>query len=711
LGNLGVAYESLGQYERSINYYEQALSIAQEIGDRNMEGSTLGNLGITYDSLGQYATAIDYYEQVLAIAQKIGDRQGEGNHLGNLGLVYSSLGQYATAIEHHEQALSIAREIGDRRGEGNHLGNLGIAYESLGQYTEALDYYEQSIAVRETLREEIKVEEWKSSFAAENIGPYRDVIKVLLKLDRSAEAFHYAQRAKARSFLDQMGNARIDPRATYDPELIEQEQALLNKIRGLESVLSGQRRFETLGDATRGSGPNTLTDEQREEVQNHLDEAYREYEHLLNRIKLSNPEYADLRTVDASKLITVQQTLPAATTLVEYYVVSDTQTLAFVVTPDAFHTVPLSVSVESLNQKINWFREFTSEEEARATAQTLYDWLFAPVREHIETQAVLIAPHQQLHYLPFDALHNGEHYLVEEYTIGYIPSASVLRYVNAGEQGSGGAEEVLVLGNPTSDAVSPLPAAEREAQAVADLFGASAYLGKAATESRLWEQAADADYVHLAAHGEFKETAPQFSRVYLAPSEAEDDTVTGTLSSQTDGGPSTHTDGLLETREVWNLRLENADLVTLSACQTQLGDLSAGDELVGLSRAFIYAGTPTLVASLWSVEDRSTAYLMERFYGYLQDGMGKAEALRQAKLDTMETYSSPYHWAAFTLIGDMGEVEAKKPESQTQLTPTAEDSDDQEKSRKICPGMAVPLALVVVAAAAIAGHNRQGRRR
>jgi CHAT domain-containing protein len=116
----------------------------------------------------------------------------------------------------------------------------------------------------------------------------------------------------------------------------------------------------------------------------------------------------------------------------------------------------------------------------------------------------------------------------------------------------------------------------------------------------------------------------------------------------------------LETREVWNLNLENADLVTLSACQTQLGELSAGDELVGLSRAFIYAGTSSLVASLWSVEDESTAYLMEHFYGYLKEGMGKAEALRQAKLDTMEKYPSPHHWAAFTLIGDMGEVRPER---------------------------------------------------
>jgi tetratricopeptide (TPR) repeat protein len=702
LGNLGIACESLGQHEKAIEYYEKALNIAQEIGDRRNEGNQLNNLGIVYSDLGQYEKAIGYYEQALSIARDIGDRYHKGNHLGNLGSAYESLGEYTTAAKYYEQALDVAQETSNREGEYSWLGNLGEVHRNLGYLQESIEYYEQAIDVIETLRGELSVEEFKSSFTAENLEPYQGIIQVLLTIERPKEAFHYVQRAKARTFLDQIGNARLDPRATDDPELIEQEQALLAEIRGLEAVLSGQQ-----GLTTRGSEPPDLSAEQRNEVQARLDEAYRDYEHLLAQIKLSNPEYADLRTVDASTLITVQQTLPANTTLVEYYVVSNTQTLAFVVTPDEFHTVPLSVSVESLNQKINWFREFTSEEEARATAQALYDWLFAPVREHIETQAVLIAPHQQLHYLPFDALHDGEHYLVEEYTIGYIPSASVLRYVDAGEQGSKGAgeqrsegaEEALVLGNPSNPEVTSLSGAEAEAQAVADLFGTSAHLGEAATESRLWEQAADADYVHLAAHGEFKETAPQFSRVYLAPSEAEDDTVTGTLSSQTDGGPSTHTDGLLETREVWNLRLENADLVTLSACQTQLGDLSAGDELVGLSRAFIYAGTPTLVASLWSVEDRSTAYLMERFYGYIQDGVGKAEALRQAKLDTMEEYPSPYHWAAFTLIGDMGKIENPVKDTNQvgneQSVETAEEASNLRNLRVWVPRIMAVLTIIV----------------
>jgi tetratricopeptide (TPR) repeat protein len=147
LGNLGIAYSNLGQVEKAIEYYEQALVIAREIGDRRGEGNQLGNLGIAYSNLGQVEKAIEYYEQALVITREIGDRSGEGNQLGNLGSAYSNLGQVEKAIEYYEQALVIAREIEDRDGEGNRLGNLGIAYSNLGQVEKAIEYYEQALII------------------------------------------------------------------------------------------------------------------------------------------------------------------------------------------------------------------------------------------------------------------------------------------------------------------------------------------------------------------------------------------------------------------------------------------------------------------------------------------------------------------------------------------------------------------------------------
>jgi len=148
LGNLGSAYFSLGQYHQAIDFQQQSLAIRREIGDRSGEGASLGSLGNAYLSIGHYQQAIDFYQQWLAIAREIGDRRGEGMALGNLGNAYNSIGQYQQAIDFQQQRLAIAREIGDRMGEGNALGNLGLAYYNLGQYQQAIDFQQQSLAIR-----------------------------------------------------------------------------------------------------------------------------------------------------------------------------------------------------------------------------------------------------------------------------------------------------------------------------------------------------------------------------------------------------------------------------------------------------------------------------------------------------------------------------------------------------------------------------------
>jgi len=147
LGNLGIAYDSFGDYQKAIEFHEQALSIARDIGDKHGEGSRLGNLGAVYFSLGDYQKTIEFYEQALSIARDIGDKQNEGSWLGNLGIAYYSLGDYHKATEFYEQALSIARDIGDKQNEGKWLGNLGIAYYSLGDYHKAIEFHEQTLSI------------------------------------------------------------------------------------------------------------------------------------------------------------------------------------------------------------------------------------------------------------------------------------------------------------------------------------------------------------------------------------------------------------------------------------------------------------------------------------------------------------------------------------------------------------------------------------
>ena len=160
-------------------------------------------------------------------------------------------------------------------------------------------------------------------------------------------------------------------------------------------------------------------------------------------------------------------------------------------------------------------------------------------------------------------------------------------------------------------------------------------VGAAATESAVFSQAGKAEILHLAAHGKFNQHNPLFSTLYLAADDQHD--------------------GRLEVHDIYSLDLTEAtNLVVLSACQTQLGELSKGDEIVGLNRAFLYAGTPSVMATLWSVDDKVTGLLMERFYTHLRSGMTKSQALQQAQMDVRAEYPHPYYWAAFVLTGDGG---------------------------------------------------------
>jgi tetratricopeptide (TPR) repeat protein len=225
LGSLGNAYRDLGQVDKAIDYYEQALAIAREIGHRQNESTTLGNLGNAYSDLGQVDKAIEYYEQGLAIAREIGHRQGEGNHLGNLGNAYSDLGQVEKAIEYYEQALAIAREIGHRQGEGNHLGNLGNAYSDLGQVEKAIEYYEQALAIAR----EIGHRQGEGADLGSLGNAYRDLGQVDKAIEYYEQALAISREIGHRQnegiWLGSLGNAYRDL-GQVDKAIEYYEQAL-----------------------------------------------------------------------------------------------------------------------------------------------------------------------------------------------------------------------------------------------------------------------------------------------------------------------------------------------------------------------------------------------------------------------------------------------------------------------------------------------------
>jgi len=239
LGNLGNAYRDLGEMERAIGYYERALQIARQIGDRHGEGKHLGNLGNVYRDLGKLVQAIDHYERALQIAREIGDRRTEGKHLGNLGLVYRNLGDVEQAIRRYEQALEIAREVGDRRREGHRLGHLGHVYRDLGEMARAIEHYEQALQIARELGDRRREGIWLGSLgnAAHALGEMRRAI------ERYEQALAIAQETGDRRnesvWLGSLGDAYRDlGQAAQAIEHYEQGLVIARQI--------GDRRWEAI---------------------------------------------------------------------------------------------------------------------------------------------------------------------------------------------------------------------------------------------------------------------------------------------------------------------------------------------------------------------------------------------------------------------------------------------------------------------------------
>ncbi|MEO0458308.1 MAG: CHAT domain-containing protein, partial [Cyanobacteria bacterium P01_A01_bin.114] len=258
-------------------------------------------------------------------------------------------------------------------------------------------------------------------------------------------------------------------------------------------------------------------------------------------------------------------------------------------------------------------------------------------------------PQGPLFLVPFPALQapDGD-YLIQKHTPLTAPSIQVLGLTQEIRSRNRASGAPLIVGNPTMPSLAfdpgeppqplqPLPGTEQEAQAIGEILQVSPLIGSAATEAGVIEQISQARIVHLASHGLLDYGTPEEYGVRDLP---------GAIAL----APGNGADGLLTSAEIIDLNLK-ADLVVLSACDTGRGRVT-GDGVIGLSRAFIGAGVPSVVVSLWQVPDAPTAELMTEFYRQLPQTPDKAQALRQAMLVMLEKYPNPRDWAAFTLIGE-----------------------------------------------------------
>lgn len=655
--DIAIAHVWLGESQEALESYDQALRLWQALGNRDGEAETLtrlgwtyywsgdkkkaleqllkaaslwrgqpdkaaiplGHAGIIYASLGEKHRALDTVGQVLKVSRDLSPlNPTKALLLYDAGRIYHLIGNQQKALHYWQQEAAIHRANEYPRGEADAFFTIGTAYESQGDLRKALEYYLRSLDAGEKVRTGAGVDELKIKLEEKSANVYQRAMLLQLRLaPHSAEAFKLSERARARAFLDQVGNARLELGRGGDDKTVLREQSLREQIGELES------RFAELQQL-----PQASYDEREVQgIREQLAAKRREYERTLIDLKLENPGYASLHSVDVMGLSEVQKLLDAETTLLSFVVTPDV-TLAFIVTRGGYEPVELKVGEQELFEAISEARA-----SGGASLTLLYNKLIAPLKGYLKTPLIGIVPHGVLHYLPFAALNDGLHFLDEEHVLFYLPSASALPLIRKKHKPEAG--RMLALAQSSAAGLPDLRYVDTEAVTVARLYKGEVLVNDKATESAFRARAGGYAILHIAAHAKFDPQSPLFSSISLAP-----------------GGGQ---DGSLQVHEIYSLDLKRADLVVLSACSTQIGAQGRGDDVIGLNRAFIYAGAPTVIASLWAIDDETTVELMESFYKHLREGMSKAAALHAAQCAARQAHpNNVRNWAAFVLMGDPG---------------------------------------------------------
>ena len=668
LGNTGVLYGTMGDDERGIEYNQAALTLARKVKDRRGETIGLLNLADSYWRLGNRERAVQALEEDLALARSIGARTETALALKNLGDIHAVAGETVRAREYYDEALRIQRDMGERRTEESTLialsdlavhehhpdeamklarealaiardsgrveyewnarRSLATASAAAGDPEDAISELKASARIINDLRANVEADTAKIAFVDQRREVFEDLASLLVKAGRSDEALETAEAGRARALADLLAQRQVvgKPR----------DREPLRAVRAAGAELRNAAAAPAVADpATRAS----------------LSGAARKWDSSLAVLGTESQELTSLLTAETPRAAAIAATAARLHASLIEYLVTESQLLIFVVGPDGTirsRSVDVSRSrIEALTRIVREGLERSDGASPAAAAslrlplRELDRLLVAPVAQWLPDSwktTVIIVPHGPLALLPFAAIEDDAgRPLIERHVLAFAPAASVYAYTQQKRQPAArktrGALIVADPAPPNDSGIARLPGAREEGRRIARrLSGAPVRLltGAQATETAVKREAGDYALLHFATHGLVAPERPLASSIVLSADNNED--------------------GYLRVDEIFGLDL-SADLVVLSGCSSGLGRLT-GDGILGLTRAFLYAGTPTVVVSQWNISDRTTSVLMDRFYAELARGRSKAEALRAAALATRRLFPHPSLWAAFELVGE-----------------------------------------------------------
>jgi CHAT domain-containing protein/Tfp pilus assembly protein PilF len=687
LTNMGAAHLSLGNAQRAMDYLKQALSLTQDGQSRPEEAQTLTMLAAASSAMGDNQQALEYLHRGLELWRAIGERQGESSALIRIGRIHRDQGESRLALKCLEDALRIARDIGETGNEAVALAEIARVNRDLGDLDQALNRIETALNLVETLRARIRTDDLRASFLASKHNDYEFYIDLLMELRRlrpaagyDTLAFEASERARGRNLLQVLSAMRSDIHQGVDPLLLERQRSLQRRINAKERL-----RLRLVGG-------NQI--EKSAEIEKELRALLAEHQEIQGQMLIQSPRYAALTNPVPLKLKEIQrQSLDRDTLLLEY-ALGEERSFLWAVTPTSLraYALPGRAEIEAVALRAYGLltrsnqRQYTGSSELAAAE--LSRMILGPVAAELGRKRLAIVSDGVLQYMPFGALPAPDSAgaapkwrpLIVDHEVVSLPSASVLATMRREmSERPRAARTVAVFSDPVFNPEDPrvnqakvhgeksnrdqsktesdlarsaeetgLTSFERlihtrkEADAIVAL--ATPEQGFKAldfTASRATVTSAGLDQyriVHFATHGLLNSRNPELSGIVL--------------SLVDEAGHAQ--DGFLRAYEIYNLKL-NADLVVLSACGTALGKEIKGEGLAGLTRGFMYAGTPRVIASLWNVRDEATAELMKRFYrNMLVDKLSPAAALREAQISMWREprWTAPYYWAGFALQGE-----------------------------------------------------------
>jgi CHAT domain-containing protein/Tfp pilus assembly protein PilF len=680
LNNIAAIHVELGEYRKAIEIHNEALALRRDVGNVEGEALSLHNLATTYAKWGQRKTASDYFERSLALQRSSENPYMLARTLRAIGAFDREDGDPDRARPSLDEALAISRAIRDRKGEAETLADVAKVERDLGNLNTARERAGEALAAFESVRLTVT----SPSLRASLVASVRDVqelqIDVLMRLHAqepeqgfSAAALLSNEHGRARSLLEMLRESGVEIRGGVDPALVERERDLGRLISAKAEAQT--RRLNAKRD------DDAIVSAQRE-----LDALTLELEQAQSRIREVSPQYAALTQPAPLSLDEIQTMVLDENTVLLEYALGSRKSFLWAVTSSSMEAfeLPPGSDIESAARRAydlltarnrkppgetpaaRSARVRQADEAYRDAARAVSRMLLDPVAARIGNKRLLIVAEGVLQYLPFGALPEpgAESPLMAAHEIVTAPSASVIAVLRQEAARHQPAPKLLaVLADPVfhgDDAritektalrsassagiqnLARLRFSRVEAEEIARLAGTGLVFKaldfEASRETAMKPELGEYRIVHFATHSLLNNERPELSGVVLS------------LVDRA-GRPQ---NGFLRLYDIYNLRL-NAELVVLSACRTALGEEVKGEGLIGLTRGFLYAGAPRVVATLWEVDDRTTSEAMKQFYqGLLGRGERPAEALRAAQVALWKStgWDAPYYWAAFTLEGE-----------------------------------------------------------